>query len=234
MSYLHRSRDIFVTASIVLFSVQYIHGKNQAELHSKLFQAARTGDAKQVVELLREGADPATYNSMGWNFLTEAALLNRVNVVEAIPAKPDLINHKNKDSGTALTFAAQTDLGSPEFIRALLDKGADVKVTDQFGGTALFNAASGNTKRPHEIAKLLINRGAEVDARNMHGLTPLMKAAQYGRVELVKLLIASGADVNAKDKEGMSVLSWAAWGGEGIDPGNTRKCLAVLKSAGAK
>ena len=45
-------------------------------------------------------------------------------------------------------------------------------------------------------------QGAEVDARDQDGMTPLLLAAQRGHLEMVRLLLAAGADVGARDRQG--------------------------------
>ena len=51
-----------------------------------------------------------------------------------------------------------------------------------------------------EVAKLLIDNGAEVNAKDEDGATPLHLAAQKNTAAVVKLLIDNGAAVNAKAK----------------------------------
>ena len=64
-----------------------------------------------------------------------------------------------------------------------------------------------------EVAELLIANGADVNAKDVVGETPLHKAVIDGRKETTELLIAKGADVNAKTKtagdEWWTVLDWA-------------------------
>lgn len=45
-----------------------------------------------------------------------------------------------------------------------------------------------------EAARFLLDRGAEIDSRDILGLTPIMRASYVGRLELVSMLIARGAD----------------------------------------
>jgi len=61
-----------------------------------------------------------------------------------------------------------------------------------------------------EAAKLLISKGADVNAKNKDGLTALIWAACTNSLNVAKLLISKGADVNAKDKNGLTALIWAA------------------------
>ncbi len=53
-----------------------------------------------------------------------------------------------------------------------------------------------------EAVKQHLADGADVHAKDMHGWTPLQRAAWFGRKEIVGLLIAKGADVNAKIEGG--------------------------------
>ena len=65
-----------------------------------------------------------------------------------------------------------------------------------------------------EAVKQHLDAGAEVDAKEIDGLTPLHVAAGSGQKEIAELLIAEGADVNAKDtKFGGTPLYFAANGG---------------------
>jgi len=55
--------------------------------------------------------------------------------------------------------------------------------------------------------------GADVNAKDDEGMTPLHFAAYVGRREIAELLIAAGADVNATDKHVMTPLHKAAFVG---------------------
>lgn len=54
-------------------------------------------------------------------------------------------------------------------------------------------------------AKLLLDRGAKVNARDRHHMTALLYACQAGHTGLAKLLLSVGAEVNAKDVRGWTV-----------------------------
>ena len=63
------------------------------------------------------------------------------------------------------------------------------------------------------LAGLLIDRGANPDARDALGMTLLMDAASHDRREIVKLLLTKGADANAQTPKGATALMGAAFNG---------------------
>ena len=65
-----------------------------------------------------------------------------------------------------------------------------------------------------EAVKMLVNKGADVNAKmTSNGYTALMAASYKGQFEVVKMLLAEGADVNARASDGMTALDAAAKGG---------------------
>ena len=64
-----------------------------------------------------------------------------------------------------------------------------------------------------ETAKCLIEKGAEVNAKDNDGWTPLIMAARSGHIETAKFFVDNGAEVNAKDNDGWTSLIWAVWFG---------------------
>ncbi len=63
-----------------------------------------------------------------------------------------------------------------------------------------------------ESVKQALADGADVNAKNEDGVTPLSSAAYFGHKKVVELLIAKDADVNAKDNLGDTPIDWAvAW-----------------------
>ena len=60
-----------------------------------------------------------------------------------------------------------------------------------------------------EVVKMLLEKGADVNAKNTKGWTALMIASLRGQTEVVKNLLEKGADVNAKDEDGKSALKHA-------------------------
>jgi ankyrin repeat protein len=108
-------------------------------------------------------------------------------------------------------FAARE--GHTETVRALLDGGAPVNETTEYGWTPLLTAVN---NRHFKLATLLIERGADVNLANKGGWTPLYLATDNRNIEggdypvakpdmdsleFIKLLLDKGANPNARVKD---------------------------------
>ncbi len=90
--------------------------------------------------------------------------------------------------------------GNTKAIERHLAEGADVNAKDgKFGVTLLSWAALG---RQIDAVELLILKGADINARNNDGNTPLHTAAFLGENEIAQLLVKNGADVNVRNDDG--------------------------------
>lgn len=87
-----------------------------------------------------------------------------------------------------------------EAVRQHIEAGTDLNGKEPFSGsTPLVSAATfGHT----EIAKMLIDAGADLTIANNDGTTPLHSAAFFCRVEIVQMLIDAGADKTLKNSFG--------------------------------
>lgn len=63
-------------------------------------------------------------------------------------------------------------------------------------------------KGDFETVKKLIERGTDVNEKS-NGMTPVMYAAKFNRVDILKLLIAKGANLKAKSDKGMTAIKYA-------------------------
>ena len=122
----------------------------------------------------------------------EAAALGRNETVAALLDRdPDLVNAYAADGSTPLALAAF--FNAPKTARLLLDRGAEIgAVARNFMKVQALHAAVAS--RNYETVALLVERGADVNARQQVGYTPLMGAASAGREDIADLLLRHGAD----------------------------------------
>jgi len=127
-------------------------------------------------------------------------------------------NRVNRLGATAFFMAAKTtDL---EACQALLAAGADVNIPSADGSTPLMVAAGlgmwyvgedggslpGQEDEATAVVKLIVEKGANVNAVNQMGETPLHGAAFRGVNDIAQLLIDKGAKLDAKDMRGWTPL----------------------------
>jgi ankyrin repeat protein len=97
-------------------------------------------------------------------------------------------------------------------VALLKDHSELLESKNNLGQTPLFEAASHNQL---EIAELLLANGADVNARDGYGHTPLIQALWVNdHDKMMRLLLAKGADVNLADKAKMTALAYAAKQGQ--------------------
>ncbi len=109
----------------------------------------------------------------------------------------------NKRGKTALMLCSNI-----EILRWLISEGVAIDARDKGGATALFGAAAWH--KPQNV-RLLLDHGADANARGNSGNTPLMSATcpwptDTESVETLSLLLNYGADVNAVDEQGKTAL----------------------------
>jgi uncharacterized protein len=122
--------------------------------------------------------------------------------VMALMAHPQLnVNALNPAGESALMLAAlKGDLAAS---MQLLERGANI---NQRGWSPIHYAATGPEPK---LVTLLLDRGADIEARAPNGTTPLMMAARYGHDDSVKLLLARGADPKRRNDGGLYAADFA-------------------------
>jgi ankyrin repeat protein len=107
-------------------------------------------------------------------------------------------------------------------IQSLLDAGANPGLTQKDYTTAVMIAAAGGARAGAyaaafsvtedgaiEVIKLLMERGADIDAFNINGSTAVHRAAARGADKLIKFLAGQGAKLDMRDKQGRTPVEVA-------------------------
>ncbi|MEO8256126.1 MAG: ankyrin repeat domain-containing protein [Acidobacteriota bacterium] len=183
--------------------------------------AVYAGDLAEVTRLLRAGADVSLANNYGATPMSLAAEVGSAEMLKVLLEAGANADSPNPDGQTALLAVART--GNVAAAQLLLNHGATVDAREKWGGqTALMWASA---RRHPEMMRLLIARGADVNARSIDrnyqrhvtaegrpksldsgGLTPLLYAARENCVACVTVLLEKGADIDLQDPEGVSPL----------------------------
>jgi len=132
--------------------------------------------------------------------LFEACAAGKFDVVaHLLYTHPEAVNDYAEDGFTPLGLACY--FGQFEVARYLVLKGADVNLPSNNGFHVfpIHSAAAGNYT---DIARMLVDNGAQVNVKQQAGATPLHSAAQNGNLELLILLLEHGAETNSRMEGG--------------------------------
>jgi ankyrin repeat protein len=108
---------------------------------------------------------------------------------------------KVRDKYDAILLHSASYYGKFEMAQVLLDNHVNVNVKSHLAETALHAVSRGkdNSQEGVRVARLLLERGGDVDAENDDRRTPLHAASYYGRPDIAQLLLDHGANTNAED-----------------------------------
>ncbi|KAK2763320.1 phosphate system positive regulatory protein pho81 [Arachnomyces sp. PD_36] len=167
-----------------------------------LIFAARSGSISAVRMLLDHGADASGASCYGWTALHMASCSHDSDAMPHDTSILELLFQRGADIMACSSYffnpgSAEEGEGFMERMHLDCDKDADRLITPLHCAVS-----SGQTL----AAKLLIELGADIEARDKHSSTPLHSAAFHLFIPTIRLLLEKGANVSAVDGKGCTVI----------------------------
>jgi hypothetical protein len=162
-----------------------------------------SGNVAQVREWLDAGLDPNFMADRIGSGLMIAAWNGDIPMMALLVARGADVNKPNDRGERPLMHAAWR--GQLEAMEWLLARGARVN-GEPMQWSALHYAVFGGRA---DAAALLLDKGADINARSANGSSVVMMAVYEGHEQLVRQLVARGADLSVKNDRGDGALEWA-------------------------
>lgn len=118
------------------------------------------------------------------------------------------INARNNENFSPLQYAIYNDCLETTLI--LLENGALIDNLSNNASACPLSLALNSEKNAHKIIRALLEKGADINKKDNHGLTLLHKAAAENAFEKIKILVENGADLSAQNNNGNSPLHFLA------------------------
>jgi ankyrin repeat protein len=166
-----------------------------------LYLAIQRGDLDQLERHIHWGSDINAILPDGRTPLQAAAELGRPVMVRLLLRHGGDIEATTAQGRTAADLAVLT--GHTRIAESLLAAGA------RLDPTALLLSAAESDSMNRDTVRFLIGRGADTEARNADGDTPLLIAIRHRNHRLATHLLALGANYNAVAADGRSALALA-------------------------
>jgi len=179
--------------------------------------SARDGNGLPVILVAlfhqqREAADALLEAQPELGILEAAAAGRADRVRELLDADPETRHARTPEGFTTLGLAAF--LGGPEVVALLLHHGADPD-DDADNPARVRPVHAAAAARDPASLRLLLEAGADPNARQQGGLTPLHAAAHADHVDMARLLLEHGADPAAQADDGRDAAQIATDDGSG-------------------
>ena len=161
------------------------------------------GDIAQLRKWLDAGLNPDFLADRIGTGLMIAAWRGDIPMMELLVARGADVNKVNALGESALLHASWR--GQAAAIQWLLAHGARVNSEPMHWSALHYAVFAGHAG----VAKLLLDSGADINARSTNGSSVLMMAVYEGHEDLVRQLLARGADNSVQNDRGDDALSWA-------------------------
>jgi ankyrin repeat protein len=213
-------------------SEEQLEDKDETTSFTPLLTYSHLGEVEVAKRLLQARADPEAVDGEGKTALMCAVKEGNIEIALL------LLNYKANLEATLTDENCMTPLmmagfqGNVDLVRVLIEKGANLEAVTEAapdkveamqgpspgnntsgadgGQTPLMLASIGGHV---EAIRVLIEKGANLEAADESGMTPLILASFTGHVQAIRMLIEKGANLEAVDENGMTPLMLASVSG---------------------
>jgi ankyrin repeat protein len=163
-----------------------------------VIRAVRNGDGDAVRRMLREGANPNVQTSDGQTALNISIQNQDMDMMHFLLEQGANTELANREGERALYLASK--FGTLNFVELLLQYGANCESFNETTNRTAFHQA---VEKGHiDVAKTLLDAGADIDAMISDGQTVLFSAVRRGDEDAVNFLLQNGANKKIRDGEG--------------------------------
>ena len=171
-----------------------------------LMMASRKGNVDAMNVFLNAGADPAIEDANGYSWIHYAIFEGcSKEVLQSVIDLGADVNVTSKQNCSALMLASKK--GNEDAINVLLGAGADQANEDVNGDSWIHYFVRGDCNK--DVLRLIIQLGANVNAKNKMNCTALMLASKKGNEDAMNVLLSAGADQANEDVNGDSLIHYA-------------------------
>jgi hypothetical protein len=188
---------------VVLLVAAVGHARADLPDRVRFGTAIEVGDLRAARAWLDEGLNPDFLADRIGTGLMIAAWEGNIPMMELFVSRGANVNAVNAAQEQAILHAAWR--GRTGAVRWLLDRGAQINRPGNAWSALHYAVFAGH----EETARVLIARGADVNARSTNGSSVLMMAAREGQDRLAQTLLELGADTRVRNDWGDDALVWA-------------------------
>jgi ankyrin repeat protein len=187
---------------------------SRAFIGARMRETLQDSDATRLTALLAQHGLVASVDlglNSGCSLLALAIEKRKLPHVDALLRAGADVSERFTNGSTPMHFAASRDV---DIMRRLLDAGGDPNLKDS-SGAPLHYAASVSHAR---MIDALVDGGADVDATDENGYTPLVHAISSNQTSAISALLAHGADPRFADLTGETPMERLkpGWHGRGV------------------